>query len=84
MKFKDREAHIAGFFCAKEAVMKALENCKKISFKDIKISHSEFGAPKVELLGEAKRVFEEMGGKKIQISISQTGAYATAMCLIEF
>ena len=82
MKFKNSEAHIAGFFSAKESVMKALEDCKRISFKDIKITHNELGAPKVELYGEAKRVFDALNAKEILVSISQTGTYATAMCVI--
>ena len=81
-KFKDAESHITGFFCAKEAVMKALGDCKKISFKDIEIDHNEFGAPIAILSGEAKRVFDSLEASDIQISISQTENFATAMCVI--
>lgn len=80
--FKNSIEHIAGFFSAKEAVMKALEDCKKIGLKDIEINHYSSGKPYVILKGEAKRVFEEKKYKSLEISISQTQNFATAICLI--
>ena len=80
--YKDKDSHIAGFFSAKEAVMKALKDCKNISFLDIEIFHEKTGAPYVKLYGKAKEVFDKMAKKNIQISISQTKNYATAMCVI--
>ena len=80
---KNKEAHIAGFFCAKEAVMKALKDCKKISFLDIEIKHQTNGAPYAELMGEAKRVFEKQSLIGMEISISQTDNYATAVCILK-
>lgn len=82
-KFKDKASHITGFFCAKEAVMKALQDCNKISFLDIEIKHKQTGAPYAVLYGNAKTVFEKLNAKTIEISISQTQNYATAMCVIE-
>ena len=81
-KFKNTEAHVAGFFSAKEAVMKALIDCKEIAFKDIEIFHDEHGAPFVKLYGKAKSVYETLNATDIQISISQTENYATAVCVI--
>ena len=78
--FTDKELHIAGFFACKEAVMKALEDCKKIGFTEIEIFHKESGKPFVNLYGEAKRVFEKSGFKGIEVSISQDKNYATAIC----
>jgi len=80
--FKNSIEHIAGFFSAKEAVMKALEDCKKISFKDIEINHYSSGKPYAVINGEAKKVFDEKGYKTIEISISQTQNFATAICII--
>ncbi len=77
------EAHVAGFFCAKEAVMKALQDCKKISFLEIEVKHQTNGAPYIVLTGEAKRVFEKQKLTSLEISISQTDNYATAICLIK-
>ena len=80
--FQNKESHTAGFFACKEAVMKALENCKKISFTDIEILHKESGKPYIKLYGEAKCVFEQCDLNKIEVSISQDKNYATAICVI--
>ena len=79
-KFKNFYSHVAGFFCAKESVMKALEDCRQISFLDIEICHFETGKPFVKLYGKAKQVFESKKYKNIEISISQTNTIAMAMC----
>lgn len=82
-KFKDKLEHYAGFFACKEAVMKALEECKQIGFKDIEICHKENGSPYVVLSGKAKEIFEAGGYKKIEVSISQTKNFATAVAYCE-
>ena len=81
-QFKDKISHIAGFFCVKEAVMKALEDCKNIAFKDIEVLHNANGKPYVKLYGKALEVFEKQNCKSIEISISQTKTVATAICII--
>ena len=80
--FIDKEVHIAGFFAVKESVMKALEDCKKIGFADIEVCHNNFGKPYVNLYGQAKKVFNEKKYNKIEVSISHTKNYATAICLL--
>ena len=80
--FKNSAEHLAGFFSAKESVMKALIDCKEISFKDIEILHSEFGSPYVKLYGKAKSLFDALNAKELQISISQIKDVATAICII--
>ena len=80
--FVDKDVHVAGFFAVKEAVMKALENCKKIGFMEIEVCHNDFGKPYVKLYGEAKSIFEKLSYNQIEISISHTKNYATAICLI--
>lgn len=80
--YKNIASHLTGFFCAKEAVMKALENCKKISFLDIEICHNRNGKPYVKLYNNALEILEKNNYKNIDISISQTENYATAICLI--
>lgn len=81
-QFANKCAHVAGLFCAKEAVMKALEDCKQISFKDIEIAHKNSGKPYVILNGKALEVFNKSGKQNIEISISQTNTVATAICII--
>ncbi|MBE7075221.1 MAG: holo-[acyl-carrier-protein] synthase [Clostridiales bacterium] len=81
-KYKDCDSHITGFFCAKEAVMKALEDCHDISFKEIEILHKQTGKPYVKLYGKAQKIFDEKGYSKLEISISQTNTIAIAFCQI--
>ena len=81
--FKNKESHIAGFFAVKEAVMKALEQCEKIGFTEIEVFHYSSGKPYVELYGNAKQVFEMSKYSIVEVSISQTENYATAMCILK-
>ena len=81
-QFIDKTSHIAGFFCAKEAVMKALEECQNIAFKDIEVLHKDNGKPYVKLFGKALEVYEIKNCKSIEVSISQTKTVATAICII--
>lgn len=83
-QYKNFASHLAGFFCAKEAVMKALEECKQLSFLDIEVCHNVNGKPFVKLYKKAKKLFENNNYKNIEISISQTENYATAFCLINW
>ena len=71
---------LAGMFCAKEAVSKALG----VGFRgfrpcDIEILHDENGAPYVKLHGNAARISD---GKTAEISISHCREYAAAVCVI--
>ena len=68
--------HLAGFFCAKESTIKALGGG---FVTEVVVLHNEFGKPFVMLKGKTK---ELLGDKKIEISISHTNEYATAICLI--
>lgn len=79
---KNVASHLCGFFCAKEAVMKALVDCKKISFLDIEVCHENSGKPYVKLYKTAQQVFSQKSAKSIEISISQTDKYATAVCVV--
>lgn len=80
--YKNIASHLTGYFCAKESVMKALEDCKKISFLDIEIYHNKYGKPFVKLYNKALEIYTKNNYKNIDISISQTDNYATAICLI--
>jgi len=69
--------HYAGRFAAKEAVKKALlsyDKTKIIPLKNICITRREDGAPFVEIQEQ---------GHTVQISISHTQHYATAVAVLE-
>jgi len=74
---------IAGNFAAKEAVSKALGTGIIFSWKDIEILRNEDGKPYVVLSGMAKKIYDEMDCKNIQVSISHNKEHAIANCMIE-
>lgn len=69
--------YIAGRFCAKEAVSKALGTGigKNLSFQDIEIINGENGRPIMQV--------DKLKGKKIHVSITHTREYAAAQVVIE-
>lgn len=67
---------LAGIWCAKEAVVKALNPIKHVFIKDITIKHRETGAPYVELNSD------EINATSIHISISHAKDYATAVAFL--
>ena len=74
-----RAETLAGMFCAKEAISKAL--CTGFrGFKpcDVEILHKESGAPYVNFTGKAKEKFSDV---KVEISISHCKDYATAVAI---
>ncbi|MDD4350817.1 MAG: holo-ACP synthase [Clostridia bacterium] len=79
--FADSDVHFAGMWCAKESVIKALED-KGISLNQIEIMHKENGAPFVNISDEVSQKLKEISLSKIEISISHTKEYAVATCLI--
>lgn len=75
---------VAGRFAAKEAVLKALGlGLGDMPLREISIIKLPSGRPEVRLMGEAKRKAEELGAKRIHISISHDGAYAIAQAVAE-
>lgn len=80
-----RHQRTGALFCVKEAVMKALEMGKNsgVVFKDIELSHEESGKPIVILHGKALEKYNNFfKGKNIEISLSHTPEYATAIAII--
>lgn len=71
---------LAGRFAAKEAILKLLGTGwrGKIAWTDIEILNNEFGAPKVNLTGEVKKIAKKIGIKNISISITHTANFAIA------
>ena len=68
--------HLAGFFCVKESVVKALGGG---FVREIMVLHYDNGKPYVKLFGKAKELLND---RKIEVSISHTQEYATAICQI--
>lgn len=80
-KFINRKERIAGFFCAKEAILKAL-NFPSVNIKEIEINHSITGKPIIKFSGNAESFFLE-NFSNIDISISHSKTIATAICIVK-
>ena len=74
-KFRAKEEHIAGFWAAKEALVKAL-NRKDFNFSSVTIAHDENGKPFFEFDGI------EIKGK-LYLSISHERKFAAAVVVWE-
>lgn len=63
---------LAGRFCAKEATAKVLGRGlgQGLGWRDIQITSDRWGAPRVTLLGRARRIAAEAGIGAIEMSIS--------------
>jgi hydroxyethylthiazole kinase-like uncharacterized protein yjeF len=78
-----RVESIAGYFAAKEAIVKALgTGFSGFKFTDIEII-KENSAPKVRLHGAAQAIADSKGIKEIKVSISHCKEYATAVAVAE-
>ncbi|MGN0748152.1 MAG: holo-ACP synthase [Christensenellales bacterium] len=78
--FKNKKERIAGFFCAKEAVFKALD-MENLIHQEIEIRHKHNGRPYVQLSGKTKEMFEKKY-REIDISISHSKTISTAVCIV--
>lgn len=82
------EKHLANFWAAREACIKALHTGfgDNISFSDVSVVHNDAGAPELLLNGGAKSVLKELSdGKqvKLHLSITDQSDYSAAMVVIE-
>lgn len=75
---------LAGRFAAKEAIAKALGTgfmgCSPL---EIEIIRKNSGKPYINLYGNAKKIFDDIGGKNVYISISHSRSNAVAFAVIE-
>lgn len=75
----------AARFAAKEAVSKAFGTGigKYVSWKDIEVLNDEKGKPYIVLSDEAKKLFHDINGRDMSISISHCKDYAIAYAVFE-
>ena len=83
LRYKQPEEHIAGYFCAKESILKALGTgiTPSVGWKDIIITHNKLGKP---LVCTSSKIFEKFNIKYIEISISHSKHNAIANALVLF
>ncbi len=81
-KHQNSHIHFAGMWCAKEAVVKAL-NDLDLAVSEIEILHKPSGAPYVNITPKLQQYFLDKKIKNMHISISHTDTIATAIAMIE-
>lgn len=81
------EKHLANFWAAREACLKALGTGfgENISFSDVSVTHNDAGRPELILAGGAKALLKELtgGNAAVHLSITDQGDYSAAMVVIE-
>lgn len=80
-KFENKEEHLCGFFCVKEALVKAL-NDDELIYSQISVVHEENGKPYVMESDYIKSVLEKHNKRKIDVSISHCKDTAAAVVLV--
>ncbi|HSK73918.1 MAG TPA: holo-ACP synthase [Pyrinomonadaceae bacterium] len=75
----------AARFAAKEAFLKALKTGwrGKITWQDIEVIRDEKGVPTLEIRGEARKIFDDLGANRIHLSLSHTTDHAVAQVILE-
>jgi holo-[acyl-carrier protein] synthase len=81
------ERHLANFWAAREAFVKAL-GCgfgEDINFSDVSVSHGDAGQPELVITGGAKARLKSIAGDgaKAFVSITDQGDYSAAVVVIE-
>jgi holo-[acyl-carrier protein] synthase len=77
--FKNQAQTLAGIWCAKEAVVKALSSYSSLDIRNVEIKHHQNGAPYVSNIQH----FSSYKSFEISVSISHTKNYAAAVCIIQ-
>ncbi len=81
------ERHLANFWAAREAFLKAIGIGfgDDISFSDISVLHNDAGRPELQISGGAKAVLKDVAGDgaRIHLSLTDQGEYCAAMVVIE-
>jgi len=84
-QFKNKYERYAGRFAAKEAAMKALGTGwrRGVRWVDFEVVREPGGRPTIRLDGEARKIAEELGVKRIALSITHTEVQALAQVIFE-
>jgi len=84
-QFKNRFERYAARFAVKEAAMKALGTgwSRGVRWVDLEVVRERGGRPILTLKGEARKIAERLGVKRIAISITHTAEQALAQVIFE-
>lgn len=81
-QFENKLEHFCGFFCVKEAFVKALDD-DGITYKEIEVLHEESGKPYINITKYINSILREHFKSRVEISISHCKEYATAVVLVD-
>ena len=81
-EFENNLEHFCGFFCVKEAFIKALGD-DTIHYSEIEVLHEESGKPYINQTSYIKSILRENFKSRVEISISHCKEYATAVVIVE-
>ena len=75
----------AARFAAKEAGMKAIGTGwhRGVTWKDFEVINERSGRPTLKLSGVARQIAEELGVKRISVSLTHTAEMAFAVVILE-
>ena len=79
----DRATALAGRFAAKEAAAKALGGPPDVLWHTIEVRSDARGAPKLEYLGAARAHADQLGVRRILVSITHDAGVAAAVVALE-
>ena len=81
------EKHLANFWAAREACLKALGTGfgEDIAFSDVSVSHNDAGAPELIITGGARAILKERAGADavVHVSLTDQDDYCAAIVIIE-
>ncbi len=81
---KNAVLSLAARFAAKEAFGKALgTGLYGIQLRDINVVNDPHGKPELVLEGKALEIFQQLGGKRVHVSLTHEEDYALAMVVLE-
>ncbi len=81
------EKHLANFWAAREACLKALGTGfgDDIAFSDVSVDHDDAGRPELLIAGGAKAALKELAGTtaRVHLSITDQDDFSAAIVVIE-
>lgn len=82
---KNSAERFAARFAAKEAAMKALGTgwSRGVRWTDIEVGHASGGRPTLRLHGRSAQIAEQLGVKRISLSVTHAEQTAMAMVIFE-
>jgi holo-[acyl-carrier protein] synthase len=82
----DPTGHAAARIAAKEAVYKAMQSlpeARGVGWREIEVSRDLEGRPAIRLHGLAERLSRQVGGLRIQVSLTHSATSAGAIAVVE-